>query len=93
MRSNYTGIWFMDDAKARFSEWLEASLKYGPQMMTKRGVEAAVLVPIDEWNRLKSNRGTTLKELLLSPEPRLDFAKFIPPRGRSVHRRIGVKFS
>ncbi|HEU5022171.1 MAG TPA: type II toxin-antitoxin system Phd/YefM family antitoxin [Bryobacteraceae bacterium] len=86
------GTWPVQDAKARFSELLEASLKYGPQTVTKRGVEAAVLVPIDEWNRIKDRRATTLKELLLSPEPRIDFAKFIPKRGRSVRRRPGVKF-
>jgi len=86
------GIWPVQDAKARFSEFLEASLKHGPQMVTKRGVEAAVLVPIDEWNRIKDSRATTLKELLLSPEPRIDFAKFIPPRGKSIRRRPGVKF-
>jgi prevent-host-death family protein len=88
----HRGIWPVQDAKARFSELLDASVKYGPQTVTKRGVEAAVLVPIDEWNRIKGSRTATLKELLLSPEPRIDFAKFIPPRGGSVRRRPGVKF-
>jgi antitoxin Phd len=46
--------WQVYDAKARFSEFLDASLKDGPQIITKRGVEAAVLVSIDEWKRLKS---------------------------------------
>ena len=41
--------WQVQDAKARFSELLETSLTEGPQIVTKRGVEAAVLVPIDEW--------------------------------------------
>jgi prevent-host-death family protein len=87
----HTGIWPVQDAKARFSEFLEASLKYGPQMVTKRGVEAAVLVPIEEWKRLKDSTAT-LKDLLLTPAPRVDFSKFIPQRGRSVRRRPGVKF-
>ena len=44
--------WQVQDAKARFSEFLEASLKEGPQVVTRRGAEAAVLVPIEEWRRL-----------------------------------------
>jgi len=40
--------WQVQDAKARFSEFLEASLKHGPQVVTRRGVETAGLVPIQE---------------------------------------------
>ena len=36
--------WQVQDAKARFSEFLEASRKDGPQIVTRRGIEAAVLV-------------------------------------------------
>jgi antitoxin Phd len=38
----------VQDAKARFSEFLDACMVEGPQMVTKRGAEAAVLVPVDE---------------------------------------------
>lgn len=38
------------------TEVLAAALKYGPQIITKAGVEVAVLVPIDLWNRLKASR-------------------------------------
>lgn len=38
--------WPVQEAKARFSEFLEASLTEGPQLVTRRGVEAAVLVPV-----------------------------------------------
>ncbi|MDO8275958.1 MAG: type II toxin-antitoxin system prevent-host-death family antitoxin, partial [Serpentinimonas sp.] len=37
--------WPIQDAKARFSEFLETCLTEGPQMVTKRGTQAAVLVP------------------------------------------------
>ncbi len=36
--------WPVQDAKARFSEFLDACLTEGPQMVTRRGTEAAVLV-------------------------------------------------
>lgn len=64
--------WQAHDAKARFSELLETALKDGPQIVTRRGVEAAVLVPIEEWNRLQNTARESLKSLLLEPNPRFD---------------------
>ena len=77
-------VWPVQDAKARFSELLDASLRDGPQVVTRRGVEAAVLVPIEEWRRLTQAARPTLKELLLSPESRLAIA--VPERGRLRRR-------
>ena len=45
--------WPVQDAKARFSEVLDLCQTEGPQVVTKRGAEAAVLVPIAEWRRLR----------------------------------------
>lgn len=74
--------WQVQDAKARFSEMLRASLAHGPQIVTRRGVESAVLVPIEQWRRLQPMARPNLKELLLAPEPRTE--TLTPPRG--VHR-------
>lgn len=76
--------WPVQDAKARFSELLEASLREGPQVVTKRGVEAAVLVPVDEWRRLQGAARPTLKELLLAESPRGDVV--VPTRRRLLRR-------
>jgi prevent-host-death family protein len=76
--------WSVQDAKARFSELLEVSVKDGPQVITKRGVETAVLVPIEEWRRLSPTPRRTLKELLLAEEPRFDFE--LPERGKGRWR-------
>ena len=70
--------WQVQEAKAKFSEFLTASVEEGPQIVTKRGVETAVLVDIEEWRRLQQRRGRTLKELLLAPEARTD--ELVPPR-------------
>ncbi len=78
--------WQVQDAKARFSEFLEASLAEGPQVVTKRGVEAAVLVSIDQWRRLEQISRPDLKELLLAPEARTD--TLTPPREQRRHRRL-----
>jgi antitoxin Phd len=76
--------WQVQDAKARFSELLDASLREGPQVVTRRGVEAAVVVPIEQWRRLQQLSQPTLKELLLGEGPRFDAV--VPPR-RSWRRR------
>ncbi len=83
------GSWQVQDAKARFSQMLETTLKKGPQVVTRRGVEAAVLVPIDEWRRLKEASRPSIKELLLGPGPR--FENLVPPR-RSFRMRRPPKF-
>jgi prevent-host-death family protein len=76
--------WPVQDAKARFSEFLDTCLAEGPQMVTRRGAEAAVLVPAAEWRRLCAAARPSLKDLLLSDDARSD--DLVPLRGR-VHRR------
>ena len=82
--------WQLQDAKARFSEFLDAALKKGPQVVTRRGVEAAVLVPMEEWRRLQRESRPNIKQLLLGDGPR--FADIAPRRGR-LKRRPPVDFS
>ena len=78
--------WQVQDAKARFSEFLEACINDGPQLVTRRGTEAAVLVPIDEWRRLQASARPSLKQLLLSDEARFELA--IPARGKARRRPV-----
>jgi prevent-host-death family protein len=80
--------WPVQDAKARFSELLETCLAEGPQLVTKRGADAAVLVPIGEWQRLQERARPGLKELLLGDGPRGDLR--IPARGRLRRRQAEV---
>ncbi len=80
--------WPVQDAKARFSEFLDACLAEGPQMVTKRGTEAAVLVPVGEWRRLQAAARPSLKELLLTDIARSGLP--VPPRGRARRRAVSV---
>ena len=82
--------WQLQHAKARFSEFLDAALKKGPQVVTRRGVEEAVLVPIEEWRRLQRDRRPNIKELLLGEGPR--FEEIAPKRGQ-WKSRPAVDFS
>ena len=81
--------WQVQDAKARFSEFLNATVKKGPQVVTRRGIATAVLVPIGEWERLQKAARPTLKDLLLAPEPRFDD---IIGKRRVWRRRPAVEF-
>jgi prevent-host-death family protein len=78
--------WPVQDAKARFSEMLETCLKEGPQIVTKRGADAAVLVPATEWRRLQRTARPTLKELLLTDDARGELN--VPPRGGRRRRKV-----
>jgi len=77
--------WPVQDAKARFSELLEDCVTRGPQLVSKRGTVAAVLVPIAEWQRLNAASSRTLRALLTTDDyyrGELD----IPPRGQARRR-------
>jgi prevent-host-death family protein len=76
--------WPVQDAKARFSEFLHASLTRGPQLVTMRGAEAAVLVPVEEWRRLTARARPGFKAVLLAPEARAVLP--IPKRGKLRRR-------
>jgi antitoxin Phd len=78
--------WPVQDAKARFSEFLDKCLTEGPQMVTRRGAEAAVLVPADEWRRLSAAAQPSLKDLLLSAQGRTE--SLVPVRGQARRRTV-----
>lgn len=57
--------WSVADAKARLSEVIELAYEQGPQVISKRGKEVAVVVSVDEWRR-KTQRSGSLAEFLAS---------------------------
>jgi antitoxin Phd len=75
--------WQVQTAKARFSEFLNQTLKEGPQVVTRRGVETAVLVSIEEWRRLQGVSKLDWKKVLLEG-PRFEIP--LPKRGQYKHR-------
>lgn len=76
--------WPVQDAKSRFSELLSACISEGPQLVTRRGAETAVLVDINEWKRLNVAARPSLKSLLLADFARADFE--LPARGAAQRR-------
>lgn len=77
--------WPVQDAKARFSELLDTCLKDGPQIITRRGADAAVLVAVEDWQRLKRSARPTLKALLQTRDARGDIS--LPERGGQRRRQ------
>lgn len=80
--------WPVQDAKARFSEFLDACMAGQPQMVSKRGVQTAVLVPLAEWQRLQAAARPSLKSLLLSDAARVPV--LTPARGAARRRQPTV---
>ena len=76
--------WQVHEAKARFSEFLGACCREGPQIVIKRGVETAVLLPIEEWRSSRKSVRPSLKAMLLAPDARTE--SLVPPRRRCKRR-------
>lgn len=57
--------WQLQEAKSRFSEVVDLTLKEGPQLVTRRGEEAVVILAADDYRRL-SGQTTSLKHCLLN---------------------------
>ncbi len=80
--------WQLQDAKSRFSELIDDTIEKGPQVVTRRGVDTAVVVSIDEWKKLKGEKRATWKEVLLGEGPRFDIP--FPKRGKAKSRNAPV---
>ena len=76
--------WSEQDAKTRFNKLVDTCLSDGPQLVTRRDTEAAVLVSMEEWQRMQSTK-PSLKSLLLSSEGRTN-GLLIPKRESKVRR-------
>jgi prevent-host-death family protein len=80
--------WQLQDAKARFSKVVEDAVEKGPQIVTKRGVDTAVVVSIAEWQQSRQVPARTWKDVLLGDGPRFEIP--LPKRGRGKSRRPPV---
>lgn len=48
--------WQLQQAKARFSEMFTAALAHGPQFITRRGKDTAVLISLTEFDALRASK-------------------------------------
>ena len=59
--------WQLQEAKNRLSELVKQALERGPQIITRNGVETVVVVPVDEFRRLRQRQRSLVDFLNESP--------------------------
>ena len=59
--------WALQDAKNRFSELVDRAIKEGPQIITRRGKETAVIVSIEDYKSQTEPEGSLVSFLRDSP--------------------------
>jgi antitoxin Phd len=84
-QERFMSKWQLQEAKARFSELIDDTLEKGPQVVTRRGIDTAVVVSIDEWHKLRDKNRLTWKYVLLGEGPRFEIP--IPKRGTVKSRK------
>jgi antitoxin Phd len=80
--------WQLQEAKSRFSELIDDTIEKGPQVVTRRGVDTAVVVSVDEWKKLKDEKGVTWKDVLLGEGPRFEIP--LPKHSKGKSRKPPV---
>jgi prevent-host-death family protein len=60
--------WQMQEAKAKFSDLVRRAANEGPQIVTYRGADTAVVLSIDEYRRLEAKRPSLVEYLLSGPK-------------------------
>lgn len=66
------GAWPLQDAKARFSELIKVCAKDGPQVVTVRGTEEAVIIAIKDYRELVNQHASFVEFMRTSPLKGLD---------------------
>ncbi len=49
-------VWQLQEAKNKFSEVVEEAMTHGPQVITKRGVEAVIVLSYAEYRTMLLNQ-------------------------------------
>jgi prevent-host-death family protein len=83
--------WQLQEAKARLSEVVRMTGMDGPQMITHRGKDAAVVLSADEYRRLTEKKKNFV-EFLLHSEPKWDddFVELVNQRSKNTGRKIDL---
>jgi len=59
--------WELQEAKSRFSEVVDLTMTEGPQLVTRRGAEAVVVLPAADYHRLVGEAPNLIDHLLKAP--------------------------
>jgi prevent-host-death family protein len=67
--------WQIQEAKNKLSEVVEEALEKGPQILTRRGVEVAVVLSFSEYLTLKKKKASLVEFFQKSPLAELDLER------------------
>lgn len=68
--------WQLQEAKSRFSELVDLTLSEGPQLVTRRGQDAVVILSAKDYRRMSGGAPSLLATLLNAPRGEaLDLAR------------------
>jgi prevent-host-death family protein len=62
-----TRAWSLAEAKAHLSEVVDGALTKGPQVITRRGRKAVVVVAAEDWERRTQRQGSLADFFAASP--------------------------
>lgn len=62
-----TKTWQLQEAKNKFSRVVDDAVKRGPQIITKHGVEVAIVISYEGYQELVSSRGKLTDFFRASP--------------------------
>jgi antitoxin Phd len=82
--------WQMQDAKARFGEVVRRAGCEGPQIVTHRGVETAVVLSVKDYRRLEGSRPSFVDHLLAAPTLDEETIAAINDRSRDTGRDVDL---
>jgi prevent-host-death family protein len=82
--------WQMQDAKARLAELIRRAAAEGPQIVTHRGVDSAVVISVEEYRRLETTRPSFSEHLLGGPKLDDEAIEMINHRTSDLGRDIDL---
>lgn len=82
--------WALQDAKAKFSEMVANAHRQGPQIVTRRGREAVVVMAISQFQRLTRGRDSRNLVRFFRKSPLADLPSRWLERDADLGREIAL---
>lgn len=80
--------WHLQDAKNNFSKVVQKAMTEGPQTVTLRGKPAAVVISVEEFDRLSNRKPSFIEHLLSGPEWDDEFVEEVNRRSKEPSRPL-----
>jgi prevent-host-death family protein len=79
-------MWVLQEAKNKLSQLVKEAQTEGPQIITKRGVETAVVISYAEFQKLKKTKQSVVDFFRSSPlmEVELDLTREVMPERENI---------